>query len=125
MICGLLLGSQLGTDLAVWAAALAGCVRIFGRGLDKPAVKVFVVNEDDEDFSTWEVRDFLEEKFPELQFNAGIEEYYDDWCIGMEFESMKDNETKKDFIKRVEGELEKLVGKKVKAEPILDAGRDG
>ena len=32
---------------------------------------------------------------------------------------------KKDFIKRVEGELEKLTGKKVKVEPILDAGRDG
>jgi len=31
------------------AAALAGCVRIFGRGLDKPGIKVFVVNEDDEE----------------------------------------------------------------------------
>lgn len=83
------------------------------------------VNVDDEDFSTWDVMEFLEEKFPELQFSAGIEEYYDDWCVGMEFESMKDDETKKDFIKRVEDELEKLTGKKVKAEPILDAGRDG
>lgn len=83
------------------------------------------VSVDDEDFSTWEVRDFLEEKFPELQFNAGIEEYYDDWCVGMEFESMKDDETKKDFIKRVEDELEKLAGRKIKAAPILDAGRDG
>lgn len=83
------------------------------------------VDEDDENYSDWEAIEFLEEKFPDLQFSSGIEEYYEDWCVGMEFDSMKDNETKKDFIQRVEGELKKLTGKNVKAGPMLDAGRDG
>lgn len=80
---------------------------------------------DEDDGSDWEAAEFLEEKFPDLQFHAGIEEYYDNWCVGMEFDSMKDDETKKDFYCRVEDELKKLVGKNVKAGPMLDAGRDG
>ena len=74
--------------------------------------------------SDWEARDFLEEKFPDLDFQSGLNDYYDDWCVGMEFAAMKDDETKKDFYKRVGDELEKMAGKKVKVDAMLDAGSD-
>lgn len=80
---------------------------------------------DEDDISDWEVAEFLEEKFPDLEFRAGLSDFYDEWCVGMDFDKMKDNETKKEFYARIKDELKKMSGKDVKVGPMLDAGSDG
>ena len=79
-----------------------------------------------EDWSVWEIVEALEKKFKDLDFQNGLENYYDEVCIGMGYDKMKDSETKKDFEKRIEDRLKEMTGKKtIKVECMVDGGRDG
>ena len=86
-------------------------------------------HEDSEDYSeggTGEIVEALEEKFKDLDFQYGLENYYDEVCIGMTYEKMKDSETKKEFEKRIEDRLKEMTGKEsVKVECMIDGGYDG
>jgi hypothetical protein len=88
-------------------------------------------NSDDtpEDYSEWdtgEIVEELEERFTDLDFQYGLENYYDNVCIGMEYDKMKDSETKKDFEKRIEDRLKEMTGKKtIKVECLIDGGMEG
>ena len=81
---------------------------------------------DYEDWDIYELTEALEEKFPDLTFCRGLETYCEDYCIGMEYDSMKDNETKKDFEKRIKEQLKELTGKdNNKVECLIDGGMEG
>lgn len=84
-------------------------------------------NQDDYgDWSTGEIVEALEEKFKDLDFHYGLENYYDAVCIGMGYEKMKDSETKKDFEKRIADRLKEMTGKKsIEIDCMVDGGRDG
>lgn len=82
---------------------------------------------DSTDYDEWdgyELVEALEAKFPGLTFTRGIENYYDDYCIGMEYEAMKSNETKNEFEARIKEKLKELTGKNQKIECLVDGGRD-
>jgi hypothetical protein len=75
-----------------------------------------------------EIVEQLEDKNPDLEFHRGLDSYCEDWCVGMSYESMKDDETKGDFERRVEGRLKTLAGSGVsvgKVSLLADAGYDG
>lgn len=79
------------------------------------------------DYSQWsteEIVEALEEKFKDLDFQHGLENYYDEVCIGMTYDQMKDSETKKDFEKRIKKQLKELTGKNNKVECLIDGGSD-
>ena len=82
-----------------------------------------------EDYSEWsngEIVEALEEKFKDLDFQYGLENYYDEVCIGMGYEKMKDSETKKDFEKRIADRLKEMTGRdNIEIECLVDGGRDG
>ncbi len=88
-------------------------------------------NSDDtpEDYSEWdtgEIVEELEERFTDLDFQYGLENYYDNVCIGMEYDKMKASEKKKDFEKRIEDRLKEMTGKKtIKVECLIDGGMEG
>ena len=71
-----------------------------------------------------EIIEALEERFPDLDFRHGIENFYDEVCIGMEYDRMKDSETKKDFEKRIADKLKELTGQEKSIECLVDGGRD-
>lgn len=80
-------------------------------------------NEDDWD--TWAIMEALEEKFPDLDFHNGLDNYYDEVCIGLDYDKMKDDETRKEFEKRIADRLKELTGKdNCKVECLVDGGRD-
>ena len=79
---------------------------------------------DYEELDTWDLVEGLEEKFPDLTFCRGLENFGDDYCIGMEYSSMKDDETKKDFEKRIKEQLKELTGKDNKVECLIDGGME-
>lgn len=76
------------------------------------------------DWDTYELIEALEKKFPNLTFQRGFDNFGDDFCIGMEYDSMKNNETKKDFEKRIKEQLKELTGKNNKVECLIDGGSD-
>ena len=82
-----------------------------------------------EDYSEWgtgEIVEELEERFTDLDFQHGLENYYDEVCIGMTYDQMKDSETKKEFEKRIEDRLKEMTGKKtIKVECLIDGGMEG
>ena len=82
-----------------------------------------------EDYSQWsngEIVEALEEKFKNLDFQYGLENYYDEVCIGMTYDQMKDSETKKEFEKRIADRLKEMTGRKTIAiDCMVDGGRDG
>ena len=80
--------------------------------------------EDYSEWSSWEIIEALEERFPDLDFRHGIENFYDEVCIGMEYDRMKDSETKKDFEKRIADKLKELTGQEKSIECLVDGGRD-
>lgn len=56
----------------------------------------------------------------------GIAEYDEDtYCVGMSFNQMKDDETKKEFLDRIEKTLIEVFGKAERPEVMLDGGYDG
>ena len=82
--------------------------------------------EDYSQWSNWEIVEALEEKFKDLDFQHGLENYYDEVCIGMTYDQMKDSETKKEFEKRIEDRLKEMTGKdSIKIDCMVDGGRDG
>ena len=79
-----------------------------------------------EDWSVWEIVEALEEKFKDLDFRYGLENYYDNVCIGMTYDQMKDSETKKEFEKRIADRLKEMTGKdNIEIDCMVDGGRDG
>ena len=82
-----------------------------------------------EDYSEWgtgEIVEELEERFTDLDFQYGLENYYDNVCIGMGYEKMKNSETKKDFEKRIEDRLKEMTGRKtIEIECLIDGGMEG
>ena len=54
----------------------------------------------------------------------GISDYYDCWVLGLPFDKMEDNETKKQFKERISTALERAFGK-VKVDAIVDGGYEG
>ena len=82
-----------------------------------------------EDYSEWgtgEIVEALEEKFRDLDFQYGLENYYDEVCIGMTYDQMKDSETKKEFEKRIADRLKEMTGKdNIEVDCMVDGGRDG
>ena len=77
-----------------------------------------------EEWEKWEIIEALEKRFPDLDFKYGIENFYDEVCIGMEYDKMKDSETKKDFEKRIADRLKELTGQEKSVECLVDGGRD-
>lgn len=59
-----------------------------------------------------------------INFERGISNYYEMWVLGLPFSSMKDDETKKQFIERVEDALRKAFPD-AKATAIVDGGYEG
>jgi len=79
-----------------------------------------------EDWSIWEIVEALEKKFKDLDFQNGLENYYDNFCIGMTYDQMKDSETKNDFEKRIADRLKEMTGKdSIKIECMVDGGMEG
>ena len=81
----------------------------------------------DEVPDVWEIVEKLEDKYPDLNFHAGLNDYYEEWCVGMNYDKMKDSETKKEFENRIKDRLKEMAGNGVevgKVEQLLDAGSD-
>ena len=62
-----------------------------------------------------------------LTVRRGINDYYDMFVAGLEYDDMKDNETKSEFENRVKTLLKKVFPKKldVNVQLCVDAGYDG
>ena len=80
------------------------------------------------DYENWDSYDIvsgLEDKFGDLEFNHGLENFYDDYCIGMGYGCMKPDETRKDFEARIAKQLSEMTGKEItKVDCLVDGGRD-
>ena len=80
---------------------------------------------DYEDWDSYDIISGLEEKFPELEICPGIDSYYEDYCIGMGYGAMKEDETRKEFETRIAKQLSEMTGKDIKKVSLLvDGGRD-
>lgn len=79
--------------------------------------------EDDEDFDDYELVEEIAEKL-DLSYERGIDVYYDHWVLGLPFDKMDDNETKKQFIDRITKSLQKVFPGS-KATAIVDGGYNG
>ena len=83
---------------------------------------------EDDDYEEWDSYDIisaLEQKFPDLEFNHGLENYYEDYCVGMGYERMKSDETKKDFEERIAKKLSEMTGMEInKVECLVDGGME-
>lgn len=78
-----------------------------------------------EDWDSWDIISELEGKFPDLEFNRGIDSYYDEYCVGIGYGGMKPDETRKDFEARVAKQLTEMVGYDIPSVSCLvDGGRD-
>ena len=81
---------------------------------------------DYDDWDKYDIVEALEDKFKDLNFNYGLENYGEEVCVGMEYDSMKQNETRKEFEKRIADRLKELTGEEtVKIECMIDGGYDG
>ena len=81
---------------------------------------------DYEDWGKYDIVEALEDKFKDLNFNYGLENYGEEVCVGMEYSDMKQNETRKEFENRIADRLKELTGKEtVKVECMIDGGYDG
>ena len=80
---------------------------------------------DYDDWDSWDITDELERKFPDIEFNRGLDSYYDEYCVGMGYDSMKPDETRKDFEERIAKRLSEMVGYDIPSVSCLvDGGRD-
>ena len=80
-----------------------------------------LVSDDDDDI--FDAIDKIVDKFG-LSCERGIENYYDEWCIGLHYGDMKDSETKKEFENRISEKLQELTGKKCDVDELVDGGMD-
>ena len=76
----------------------------------------------DEDFE-YDMPDMLAEELG-LQCERGIYDYYDMYVLGLPFDGMKDDETKKQFIDRIKDTFSKAFAEKISVEAIKDGGMD-
>ena len=80
---------------------------------------------DYEDWDSYKITEALEERFPDMEFNSGLENYYDEWCIGMGYDKMRGDETRKEFEARIAEKLSEMTGKTItKVESLVDGGRE-
>lgn len=78
-----------------------------------------------EDWDSYDIISELENKFPDLEFNRGLDSYYEEYCVGMGYDSMKPDETRKDFEARIAKQLTEMAGKEItKVDCMVDGGRD-
>ena len=78
---------------------------------------------DDDSGDIWDIVEKIAEKF-DIEYERGIENYYDAWCLGLHYRDMKDSETKKEFEKRVSDKLSEITGYRVDVDELVDGGRD-
>ena len=78
---------------------------------------------DDDSGDIWDIVEKIAEKF-DIKYERGIENYYDEWCLGLHYGDMKDSETKKEFEKRVSDKLSEITGYHVDVNELVDGGRD-
>ena len=78
---------------------------------------------DDDSCDTWYIVEKIAEKF-DINYERGIENYYDEWCLGLHYGDMKDSETKKEFEKRVSDKLSEITGYHVDVAELVDGGRN-
>lgn len=79
-------------------------------------------DEYDEDFE-YDMPDMLAEELG-LQCEHGIADYYDMYVLGLPFNEMKDDETKKQFIDRIKDAFSKAFTEEISVEAIKDGGMD-
>ena len=60
----------------------------------------------------------------ELEYNRGIDNYYEMYVFGLPFSDMKDDETKKQFMDRIAAALSKAF-ENIHVKEIVDGGYDG
>ena len=78
-----------------------------------------------EDWDAWDIVSELEKKFPDIEFNHGLDSYYEDYCVGMGYDAMKKDETRKDFEARIAKQLSEMTGTEItKVSCLVDGGRD-
>lgn len=81
-------------------------------------------NFDENEVDTWDVTEWLEDKYG-LKSHFGIYEYDEDTCcIGLTWDDMKGDETKNQFIARIADTLEKVFGERPTINEMLDGGMD-
>ena len=81
---------------------------------------------DFEDWDSYDLISWIEKKFPDLDIHYGIEDFYDEYCIGMDYEKMKSDETRKDFEGRIAKQLSDMCGKEInKVDCLVDGGMEG
>ena len=78
---------------------------------------------DTEDDSIWDAVDNIARKF-KISYERGIENYYDEWCLGLHYSDMKDSETKMEFEKRISDKLSEITGSHVDVGELVDGGRE-
>lgn len=80
------------------------------------------------DYKYWDSYDIISElkgKFPDLEFNSGLDSYYDEYCVGIGYWGMKPDETRKDFEARIAKQLTEMTGKEITSvDCMVDGGRD-
>lgn len=80
------------------------------------------------DYENWDSYDIvsgLEEKFGDLEFNSGLESYYDCYCVGMGYGAMAKDETRAQFEERIAKRLSEMTGKEITSVScMVDGGRD-
>jgi len=79
----------------------------------------------EESCSVWEAIDLLQEKFPDLSIEEGIDSFYDRWCAGFPYSKMDMNETRAQFESRIGDVLESMSGNRPEVKFMEDAGYDG
>ena len=85
-----------------------------------------VEENDYEEWDSYDIISGIEKKFPDLDIHYGIEDFYEEYCIGMDYERMKSDETRKDFEGRIAKQLSDMCGKEInKVDCLVDGGREG
>lgn len=78
-----------------------------------------------ENWDSYDIISELESKFPDLEFNRGIDSYYDEYCVGLGYRLMKPDETRKDFEARIAKLLTEMVGYDIPSvNYLVDGGRE-
>lgn len=83
-------------------------------------------NENYEDWDSYDLISEIEKKFPDLDIHCGIDDFYDEYCIGMDYEKMNPDETRKEFEGRIAKQLSDMYGKEInEVYCLVDGGREG
>ena len=80
-------------------------------------------DEYEDDFDEWEIVDKLADELG-LSLRRGIYDYSDMWVLGLYFDEMKDDETKKQFKERIQEKLSEAFDES-DVEAIVDGGYEG